>query len=270
MRRDRRGAAETVEQLVRIDRSKIIWVIAKLSGLDLAIEALELEFHVVGGRVDRDAGEERRRRVDRLAVEVFARVQPRHQLGEADRVDLVDAARAEVVADLRQVAVTASTLRTPRRARPAIDSRPMIVASRVVTCRTVSISQACSIAAETMIALMPARAPALSLMSTTSTRPDSRSSRETSRSASQFALLADRAWTETTHSPSRNCARLRLLPVLGLDGDDLALDELGRRAQTALLLDGGGDGRDLVGVGTAAAADDAPRRSRAWAANSPK
>ena len=57
-----------------------------------------------GGRVDGDAEEERGRRVDRPAVEVLAAVQPRHQLVEPDRVDLVDAARARVVADLGRVA----------------------------------------------------------------------------------------------------------------------------------------------------------------------
>ena len=56
---------------------------------DLAVEAVDLELEVVRRRVDRDAGEERRRRVDRAAVEVLAAVQPRHQLDEPDRVDVV-------------------------------------------------------------------------------------------------------------------------------------------------------------------------------------
>ena len=47
---------------------------------------------------------ERRRCVDRAAVEVLAAVEVGDQLRQSDRVDLVDAARARVVADLRRVA----------------------------------------------------------------------------------------------------------------------------------------------------------------------
>ena len=61
-------------------------------GLDLAVEAVELGLEVVRRRVDRDAEEERRRRVDRLAVEVLAGIQARDHLREPDRIDLVDAA----------------------------------------------------------------------------------------------------------------------------------------------------------------------------------
>ncbi len=49
-------------------------------------------------------GEEGGRRVDRLPVVVLAVVQLRDQVREPDRVDLVDAARAGVVADLGRVA----------------------------------------------------------------------------------------------------------------------------------------------------------------------
>ena len=45
---------------------------------------LDLETEVVGGRVDRDAGEERRRRVDRAAVPILAGVQARDELDEAE------------------------------------------------------------------------------------------------------------------------------------------------------------------------------------------
>ena len=44
--------------------------------LDLPPEAVELQVEVVRGRVDGDADEEGRRRVDRLAVVVLALVQP--------------------------------------------------------------------------------------------------------------------------------------------------------------------------------------------------
>ena len=65
------------------------------------------------------------------AVVVLAPVHLRHQARETDGVDLVDAARARVVADLRRVAQIASTLRTPSAWAPSIDSRPMTVQSRV-------------------------------------------------------------------------------------------------------------------------------------------
>ena len=64
------------------------------AGGDLLVEAVDLELEVVRGRVDRDAREERRRRVDRAAVVVLAAVHAREQLDEPDRVDLVHAARA--------------------------------------------------------------------------------------------------------------------------------------------------------------------------------
>src|ERR671937_3087758 len=74
------------------------------AGLDLPAEPVELGLEVVRRGVDGDAEEERRRRVDALAVEVLAVVEPRDDLREADRVDLVDAARARVVTDLGRIA----------------------------------------------------------------------------------------------------------------------------------------------------------------------
>ncbi len=74
------------------------------AGGDLAVEALGLEAEIVGGRVDGCAGEERRRRVDRAAVPVLARVELGEQLDETDRVDVVDPVRARVVTGLRRVA----------------------------------------------------------------------------------------------------------------------------------------------------------------------
>ena len=68
----------------------------------------------------------------------------------------------------------ASTLRTPSAWAPSsIDSSPMTVQSRVVRCGIVSMPASRSIVAETMSELIPARAVALSLMSTKPTRPDS-------------------------------------------------------------------------------------------------
>ena len=74
------------------------------AGVQLLLEPAELDVHVVGSGVDRDAVEERRRRVDWTPVEVLAAVEVRHQLSESDRVDLVDAARPGIVADLRRIA----------------------------------------------------------------------------------------------------------------------------------------------------------------------
>ena len=68
------------------------------------MEAIRLEPEIVRGRVHRNAGEERRRRVDRAAVEVLAAVEARHQLDEPDRVDLVHAVRSRIVARFGRVA----------------------------------------------------------------------------------------------------------------------------------------------------------------------
>ena len=73
------------------------------SRLELAFEALELELEVVRGGIDCDAEEERCRRVDLTAVEVLARVHARDDLSEPDRVDLVYAACARIVARFRSV-----------------------------------------------------------------------------------------------------------------------------------------------------------------------
>ncbi|MCZ7589957.1 MAG: hypothetical protein M5U27_14090 [Gaiella sp.] len=92
---------EPVEQLDVEERLRHREVRARV---DLAAEPLELEREVVGGRVDGDPDEERRRRVERFADVVLAPVERGEQPDEADRVDLVDAARARVVADVRRVA----------------------------------------------------------------------------------------------------------------------------------------------------------------------
>ena len=99
------AAAEQVEQAVEVlEVEDHLRHRERCAGVQLLPEALELEVHVVCGRVHGHADEEGRRRVDRLAVEVLARVQPRDELGQADRVHLVDAARAGVVADLGRIA----------------------------------------------------------------------------------------------------------------------------------------------------------------------
>ena len=103
--RHRRRAAEPLEEAVEVREVEDDLRHRELRAcLELLLEALELDLEVVGRRVHRDADEERGRRVDRPAVEVLAAVQPRDQPREPDRVDLVDAARARVVADLGRVA----------------------------------------------------------------------------------------------------------------------------------------------------------------------
>ena len=75
--RDRPGAAEHLGEAVEVVEVEDDLRHRELRArLDLLPEAVGLELEVVGGRVDRDADEERRRRVDRPAVEVLAAVQP--------------------------------------------------------------------------------------------------------------------------------------------------------------------------------------------------
>jgi hypothetical protein len=64
-------------------------------------------------------------------VEVLAAVQPLDDLHEPDRLDVVHAAGARVVAFLRRVAGDARMLRTPSACAPSrSDSSPEIVVSR--------------------------------------------------------------------------------------------------------------------------------------------
>ena len=123
--RDRRGAAEPLEEAVEVvEVEEDLRHREARACLELALEPLELELEVVGGRVHRDAEEERRRRVDRAAVEVLAPVQLRDELRQPDRVDLVDAARARVVAGLAAGRRSRrARCARPRRARRAAPTR---------------------------------------------------------------------------------------------------------------------------------------------------
>ena len=88
-------------------------------------------------------------------------------MGQADRVDLVDAAGARVVADLGRVAGDGEDVPDPSAWAPSrTDSSPITVVSRGVRCGIVSIPTVRSIAAETISGFIPTRAVALSLTST--------------------------------------------------------------------------------------------------------
>jgi hypothetical protein len=90
-----------------------------------------------------------RRRVDRAAVEVLAAVQRAISSREPDRVDLVDAARARVVADLGRVAGDGEDVADALRVRAEQQRlEPDDVVSRVVRCGIVSMPRARSIATE--------------------------------------------------------------------------------------------------------------------------
>ena len=143
------------------------------AGFDLAVEAVELRLEVVGGRVDRDADVEGRGRVDRSPVVVLAAVQARHQVREPDRVDLVDAARARVVADLGRIAGHREHVADAARVRAEelrLEAHDRRVARRQVRDRLDAALR--SISTASMSALAAARAVALSLMSTKPAFPD--------------------------------------------------------------------------------------------------
>src|SRR5919109_330397 len=87
------------------------------AGLDLAVEAVELQLEVVRGRVHGDPEEERRRRVYLASVEVLACVHVADHSREPDRVDLVDALGARVVAGLGRIAGYGEYVPDPLRMR---------------------------------------------------------------------------------------------------------------------------------------------------------
>jgi len=74
---------------------------------DLAVRKrrteIDAQIGVVGGRVHGDPDEEGRGAIDRLADVVDALVEPREQVHEPDRVDLIHPPRSRVVADVRRI-----------------------------------------------------------------------------------------------------------------------------------------------------------------------
>ena len=209
-------------------RSKTICVIANCApASSFAPEALGLELEVVGGRVDGDADEERRRRVDRPAVEVLAAVQARDQLREPDRVDLVDAARARVVADLGRVAgdredvAHALGVRAEQHRLEAERSSQ----SRVVRCGTVSSP---ALALDRAGDHQRAHAGARGRVVVDVDEADAaRVARARARRSSRPRLeppSGGSSCTETTNSPSRSArAKLGLALLLAERRDELAL-----------------------------------------------
>ncbi len=103
--RDRPRAADALaERFERLEPEQDLRHREPRAGRDLPLEPFRLEAEVVRSRVDGDARKERGRRIDRATVEVLAAIQARHQLDKPDRVDLVDAVRARIVAGLRRIA----------------------------------------------------------------------------------------------------------------------------------------------------------------------
>jgi len=102
---DRPLAAEPIDEAVEVLEVEHDLGHGEVSaGVDFLAKAFELDVEVVGRGIDRDADVEGRGGVDGAAVVVLALVQAGHQLCEADRVDLVHAPRAGVVADFGRVA----------------------------------------------------------------------------------------------------------------------------------------------------------------------
>src|SRR5205809_977328 len=110
-------------------------------------------------------------------------------------------------------------LRTPPACAPSrSDSSPAIVVSRGVRCGIVSTPVKRSIATEAMIPLIRARARGLSLTSRNCARPDSRTARAVSISASGLAPSGGSTCTESANSPSRRSRDSWVSPVAGSNG----------------------------------------------------
>ena len=89
---DRAGAAHSRQEVVEVrEVEEDLRHREPRTCLELLLEALELVVEVVGGRVQRDTDEERRRRVDLAPVQVFACVHVRDDPRQADRVRPVTA-----------------------------------------------------------------------------------------------------------------------------------------------------------------------------------
>ena len=72
--------------------------------LQLVFEAAELRSQIVRARIQRHADVECRRLPDRLLADVQAAIEARHDVGQSDRVDVVDGGRVRIVADSSGVA----------------------------------------------------------------------------------------------------------------------------------------------------------------------
>ena len=230
------------------------------AGLDLALEALELELEVVCGRVDCDADEERGRRVDRPAVVVLAEVQWRDELHEADRVDLVDASRAWVVAHVRRVARDREDVAHTSACAPSSKpSSPITDVSRGVTWGIVSIPHSRSIVADGHQRVHPRARHRVVVDVDEADSPESLSAlRDLERARRCVPPFGGSSSTLTTHSPSRSararpvssCLRRR---ASGSDGSSLSKTP---RRRTRAVLDRVADRRDLRRRRAAATADD--------------
>ena len=163
-------------------------------------------------------------------------------------------------------------LRTPSAWAPSsIDSSPITDQSRVVRCGIVSIPASRSIAAEIISELIPARAVALSLMSTQPTLPDSFSSRATSTSPELFPPSGGSSCTDKIHSPSRS-ARAR--PVSRCSSPRETTSSRSSKTSGARGLRSSSTAERIAAISAGVVPQQPPitfaPRSRAWAANSAK
>ena len=74
------------------------------SRLDLVFEPPQLAPLIGRPRIQRDADVECRRLANWLLADIQAAVEPRHHVGQADRIDVVDGGRVRVIADARRIA----------------------------------------------------------------------------------------------------------------------------------------------------------------------
>ena len=208
------------------------------------------------------------RRVDRPAVEVLAAIEPRDQAGQPDRVDLVDALRAGVVADLGRVAGdrehVPDTLPNARRGAATRARAPSSRASSGAGSSRGRSSR--SIAHATISALIPARAVALSFTSTNRTTPDASSARrdleQAPARAAEGRVELDR--DDELARPERRCECGLALLARRARRRPRARSHASRTRAGRLGVDGGADRRDL-----GRASSRSSRRSRARRARAP-
>ena len=134
--------------------------------------------------------------------------------------------------------------------------------SRGVRCGIVSTPRCCCTSVEVISELIRARAIGLSLMSKNSTEPAAWISAAVPSSRSRLPPLGGSSSTDTTHSPAASRRARRLASAVGSGRRGrrrLAARE--RVAGGKVLVDRAPDGRDVVGLGAAAAADQ-PRAQR--------
>src|SRR5258706_5330260 len=85
--------------------------------VDLLVQAAQLLIEVRRRRIDRDADMKRCRRADRLPADVAPAIEPRHEVGQPDRVDVEDSGRIRIIADPPGIASDEHQVSQPHRVR---------------------------------------------------------------------------------------------------------------------------------------------------------